>query len=370
MPWTPETILLLVVAVPLFYAGAIMLTLTIQLRYRYFLNATGAWILVGTEKLILTAGIALQSVVLVNISTYLFIPIGGFILLKADYLTHDRVDPKKLLVYCGLVMVFFAFSLDPGSIVADSYQSGAPTYFYSLPRLLAFNMMALFPIVWYFGVMVRLYRRSPPHLKRASGLYLLGLVFVGIISLIFSFVRITFRVLPAIDSLMVAIGGVIIVLAVRRDPQVLFVLPFTVHRLTVLETTAGLAIFTHTWERTSREDHDLYAGMLQGVNLIIRESLNKGNFKEIQLDEATMIAHRCAGTSIACVLVTTNATRTLREALEMFSGMFLARFKDALANPSKVSAFQDAAALVPTCFPFVPVPPKPKPFSLEAPSSG
>lgn len=84
-----------------------------------------------------------------------------------------------------------------------------------------------------------------------------------------------------------------LVYAYFREPKLLFVLPFTALRLTVLETESGLPLFTYTWNRQGDlADETLFSGMLQGVSMIVKESLKRGSLQEIRVEGAIIIAYR------------------------------------------------------------------------------
>jgi hypothetical protein len=142
---------------------------------------------------------------------------------------------------------------------------------------------------------------------------------------------------------------------IARHPKLVFVLPFKVLRLAVIETEGGISLFTHTWKAAGKlGNEDLYAGMIQGVNLILKESLDRGDVQEIKLARASLLAYRDARFPIVFVIVATKASRTLRDALRLFANRFLSDFKDNLATKNDVGQFDPANAIVAECFPFVP----------------
>ena len=90
----------------------------------------------------------------------------------------------------------------------------------------------------------------------------------------------------------------------------IFILPFKALRLTVIETQGGISLFTHKWDDSSLIDNeDLWAGMLQGVNLIFRESLNKGDVQEIKLANAMLLVQHSKQYPVACIVVATKVSQ-------------------------------------------------------------
>ncbi len=102
------------------------------------------------------------------------------------------------------------------------------------------------------------------------------------------------------------------------------------------------------------ETVDIYAGMIHGVNLFIKESLNKGNVQEIRTEDAVIFAHRSTQYPVACMLVATKSSRVLRDALKTFAEKFYARYAPHFSNTSETGAFESATTFVAESFPFIP----------------
>ena len=156
--------------------------------------------------------------------------------------------------------------------------------------------------------------------------------------------------------LLMSIGLILIAYVVSHEPKLLFVLPFKAIRLTVLDTGAGIPLYTHTWMQNNEiVDEDLFSGVLQGISGILKESLNKGDVQEIRMTGAIIIAYRIPEYPIAFVLVATRPSQTLRDALKTFAVRFCDEFHTCFATLTNVGQFSPAERLVTACFPHVPV---------------
>ena len=100
---------------------------------------------------------------------------------------------------------------------------------------------------------------------------------------------------------------------------------------------------------------DLFSSMLQGVSMIVRKSLKRGDVQEIRVSDAIILAHLSPDYPIACVLVATRSTRSLRDALKIFAERFYNEFHDGFATMNNVGQFSGEEDLVTACFPHVPV---------------
>ncbi|MHA1368367.1 MAG: hypothetical protein ACTSWN_05680 [Promethearchaeota archaeon] len=140
-----------------------------------------------------------------------------------------------------------------------------------------------------------------------------------------------------------------------KQPKIGFILPFKAMRLTTFDTAAGIPLFTHDWApANTMSDVNLYASMLQGVSLIVKESLKKGNVTAIQMEHALLIVERSTEYEVAFAFVASRASQILHDGLKLFAEKFIIQFKEDLANPHEVSQFESVKSLIDECFPFVP----------------
>ena len=140
-------------------------------------------------------------------------------------------------------------------------------------------------------------------------------------------------------------------------PELAFVLPFKVSHLTVLSTESGIPLFTHAWVKSEvRIDDALFTGMLQGITGFLNEAINKGNVRQIELDQGVLLIRRSDEYPVACVLVANKSTRLLRQSLDAFATRFFAEFAPYFTHISATSLdnFQNASHLISETMPFIP----------------
>ena len=124
----------------------------------------------------------------------------------------------------------------------------------------------------------------------------------------------------------------------------------------MINTYAGTPIFAHIWNRTKTlTDENLFSGMFQGISVILQESIHSGEFQEIYVTKAVTLVQKVPDYPIACVLIATRPTRSLRDGLKLFAERFLAEFSDHFDNLTRVDQFSGAEDLVNACFPHVPI---------------
>ncbi len=341
------------VAIALYYTLAVIHRGT---RYRYFFYNAVLWSFILTSSICTGLSTLFLWPPLLKIAYFSAIITCLFFLLVSDTISREEIEPWKLFVY-GIVATLGAIAiLDPASVFRITLPNGLQTLNWDDFSNLMMGIIFLYPNIVYVYSVGRMHRQAPSSLKKYSGVYFIGVVLYGPVSgaiLLFGLDL----YLPGLNFIFAGVGVFLVAFVTARQPKLLFILPFRTIRLAVVDTKSGLPLFTHTWRQSGENliDEDLFSGMLHGVSTIIKESLNRGNVTEIHLDKGILILQRSEQTSIACVLVTTKSSQTLRDALKLFGEKFYMQFKDKIATTiNDAHQFAPASTLVTECFPFVP----------------
>jgi hypothetical protein len=271
----------------------------------------------------------------------------------ADLQSREFVDTTKITMSVVAAAAVGFVMLEPGTIYLITLPSGdmATTYDDELKvAITIFTAIVMgFDLIW--GV--NTYRVIPKRGARYPRLlYLVSNLLLASFPVVFAF-RLML-VVPGIMSILIGISSSLVLIAFAKEPKLGYFPPRAL-RLLVVETKGGISLFTHTWRAGEQfVGEDLFSGMVHGISLFLQESLNKGNMREIRLDEATLIIQPIKNTPVACVLVASRASQALREALRRFATRFYDEFSDAFGAFQNVDAFSPAAALIKECFPFIP----------------
>ncbi|MFW9800776.1 MAG: hypothetical protein ACFFD9_10090, partial [Candidatus Thorarchaeota archaeon] len=143
--------------------------------------------------------------------------------------------------------------------------------------------------------------------------------------------------------------------ALVKQPKLAYVLPSRALRLTVIDMKSGCPLFDYAWSKIDEVlDDVLFSGMLQGIGLILDESLKSGGVREIRLETAVLLLQRIEQSSLAVVLVATKSAQSLRSALKSFSQSFLMHFSHLFNHAYEINRFHAASELVKEHFAFVP----------------
>jgi len=356
MNWTIEVVMNLI-AVPLFFFGFYVSLRQILKgqNYHFYYFSTFAWLGYMLFFLFTALAVILLSVTLLKIALLISSFADICFLGKVDTLKRESVEPIKLAILSMLIVmgvIFIAFF--PNAVYISTFVSGDLTVKYDLYLGAIIGLQYLLPVVYYVIYTKELLAKAPQSLKHDATRYFLGVFFclIAIITMISGIMQ----VLPGILALLGAIGAVLMVSAYGKQPKLLFILPFKALRLVVMDTESGISLFTHTWNAGSNLiDDDLFTGMLQGINSIVKESVKRGAVQEIRMADAIIMTSYDNRYPIACVLIATNPSKSLRDSLHLFAQQFTTRYNTCFDNYNEVSQFSGASDMINACFPFVPV---------------
>jgi hypothetical protein len=205
-----------------------------------------------------------------------------------------------------------------------------------------------------FYQIYRMNKHAPKSLKLYSHLYLFGVFTLLFLANILVVTTLALYV-PGIHMIAGGLGTLMMAITIAKDPKIMFILPFKAERLMVIDTRGGVPLFFHSWMKEAEVgDMVFYAGVLQGVTLILRESVKRGEVQEIHLADGIMLINRSVKYPIASVLVATKFSTSLRESLNVFAEKFYEKFEQYFETNMDLEKYASASELVGKIFPFLP----------------
>lgn len=311
-----------------------------------------AWLFLSLWSIIATTSHIFISIELHALAFLFIMPMTFAIIFLSDSISRESLDVKKIAFasFASAIMIIFVFS--PGAIVKYVWPTGETTLRTSGLFSISFAVLGVFMGLLLVYYMAKVFLNAPKSLKRYATFSFAGAILAGILMPIFSAIGLV-HILIGSDFLLLTGGAFIMSLSFVKESRLAYVLPFKVERLLVFETSSGIPLYTHKWTKeASSIDEGLFSGMVQGVSMIVKESVQKGDIMEIKLSQAILIMERSE--PIACVLVATKPSKTLRHALDRFAKRFFEEYSDKFDRYTNTWEFEGATKLVEEYFPFVP----------------
>ena len=255
--------------------------------------------------------------------SFCIVPFIIFAIIHFDYNMRESIEPIKLTLISCMLLIMVLTSFHPNSLIYETALNGDVDV-----NMSGYLSVSVFFVITSFSLMeiylyVKLYLASPKNLKKLMITGILG-SFLIIMSVFASIISIF---IPGNVYLFLSFGLLLCSWPMLQNPKYFYILPFKVHRMIVIETNRGIPLFTYTWrEDVAFVDETLFTGMMHALSLFINESLQSGNVKEIKLDNSLLLIERSDEYPVACVLICTKPSKTLRHALNSFAQRFFNEF--------------------------------------------
>ncbi|HME51910.1 MAG TPA: hypothetical protein VKM55_06815 [Candidatus Lokiarchaeia archaeon] len=265
------------------------------------------------------------------------------VLALIDSISRDSIEPKKfimLVFVLGADSIIICISPDDLMLIIPYIIVVSIGLFISLANLVLY---------------IQIYRKVPPYLKKLGLANVFGAFFVAVLYVTVNIMESIFPTLPPISRMFEAFGALIQASIFSRYEQLFYILPFKAHKLIVFNTQKGLSIFMHEWSKLDHFiDEDLFTSILQGMSMIVNESLKQGNVQEIKLEQGVLLVSHDSTYPVACVLIASKTSQVLRDGLADFERKFVAKFEANIVDSEYSNTLQGADDLVKSCFPFIP----------------
>jgi len=216
-------------------------------------------------------------------------------------------------------------------------------------------ILVLYAGFMYFYYIWRIHVHCPEELKITSRFNLFGASLIAIVTPVVAIFELDKNFIPGLDAIVFSIGGFICMCVFIIHPKLAFVLPYKVHNLMIMQTQAGIPIYSYQWDKEGEvTDNFLFTGVLYAIRGLFDEALNKGQIKEIHLDKAILLIKYDSAQALMFVLVTSKSSKTLQTALTNFALKFIQTYRQELKNYTDIGQFTQADQIIQEIFSFVP----------------
>jgi len=323
-------------------------------RHRHAPFIIGIFLGLSFWSLFISLGGLLLDAIFIRIGLYVGFCTLTIVFLMIDSFTRDQIDSRKttVLSIAGTLLVYF--SLQPGEIFIGTNTLGEPSIVLGNGVMGVGAFLIILTGLSFTYYMILMNRLVPESLRLAARLGLLSGIILAVVWPVGLGLGLHFQY-PGLWLLILSVGIIPISIAFVQQPKLAYVLPFRVLRLIVFETKGGAPLFSHTWDKQEGSTEEaLFSGMLQGIALILDESVRKGAVREIVLENGILVLQRTYKFSVASVLVATKSSQTLRHAIDTFTEHFYEDYSQFFDDTSEVRNFASAGKLVDEHFSFVP----------------
>ena len=352
--WTIGVIIGFISLIPSSLATILTFNQYLKDKYSHLKYLTGIWACLTLWILFQAISDLLLSIPLHIIGFYTLIVVIYFANLFVDSITRDSVDVLKMIIatISSSAIMFFSFLQDDAVIIEENAMTQYPTFNGNF-RYATLIQVSFFILVTTYGNL-KVFFHTPHNLKFYSFLNLFGTYLYGIQPLLIQFTHLE-KKFPGMANGSMAIGTLLISIVFIKQPKLAYILPIKVYKILILDTKGSNVLYKHDWnELEAASSENIFSCMIQAISTMFDETLNKGNLREIKFDEAILSLKISKKTAIACILISSSFTKTLRSSFNDFSNEVFTDYENLKNEPSIKEKYEKGNTILENYFPFVP----------------
>ena len=318
--WTPSVIVDIIVAL-LIFTSAILTKITPRIKkirslffFRLFVIGYGIHIILfALSNLYL-------NIFFDQLSLIFFVPTAIFLIIGINYLMKEVIFSYTLLFIFGGCVLLLYLAFQPGLILIQLQSGYLAINEQGLLDIVYSLLMAMIGVIlFYWGLKTRI--NAPLMIKREASIFLFGMI-IGFFSIP------TYIFFPKpynniVANIIIAFGSFIFIFAFIREPKLLYILPFTIHRIVVKDRN-GYGLFDYDWSELDIKE-PIFTGFINAVQLMSEEVMHIGGVLSIDLTEGILILNESEYITVG--LIASKSSKLLRDSLIGFSKDFEEKFQ-------------------------------------------
>ncbi|MFX0009788.1 MAG: hypothetical protein ACFE9R_05690 [Candidatus Hermodarchaeota archaeon] len=187
---------------------------------------------------------------------------------------------------------------------------------------IVYNMFYLLFATYLFSWGLKTWLNSPFYHKKKALLCFIGTIIfvVGSVLHLFSIFNPFLNIFMNLSNL---ISALIITMIIAKNIKILYVLPYTVYRISVRDNK-GNPLYDHDWTEMNITE-TVFSGFLNAIEIMSEEVMHVGGILDIQLNEGILFVTRDEYITVG--LLASKASKLLRDCVNNFTSDFENKFK-------------------------------------------
>lgn len=320
--WNPQAIIEIIVGIIVMIAGILTYfePKTKKIKSLFFIRL--GIIFMSLFFLVSSIAILYLNTIIYRIGVLMLIPTSVFFIIGINYIIKETFNSITLIIAFCLGILYCYLALNPNSVIIKM-QFG----------ILNLDMRGLFEVigdfitvllgveVFYWGL--KTWLNTPFLIKKEAFIFFIGLLFISVITLIIYSFYYWDPIFILFSDISLGIGILIFIIAIMVEPKLLYILPFTIHRI-IVKDKEGFPLYDHDWSE-SNINETIFSGFLNAVQLMSEEVMDIGGLLDINLEEGMLILRESE--LITVVLVASKSSKLLRDSVVKFTDDFEKKFE-------------------------------------------
>jgi hypothetical protein len=305
------------------------------------------FLFMGLGSLFESLGDLYLSIPIRNLSAICYVILYFIFTLFFNYTRKESWISIHLSIWAALSTLFLFLEFQP----ANHHINSSATLTTLARNELLNNVMMLtvaFYVLLLFTWVILTIVKSPSSLKKTSLMLLIPIPAAVIEFFIFS------KLLPIHEPsawILFTVNCIFLVFLIYQ-PQLLYVLPFKLHRLTVIEAESGVSLFQYEWS-SEKIDESILSGLISAIQNMGEEILKRGGIRRIDWELGLLFF--ATGKYTIVTLLSSKASKSLRSSLSSFTEAFENKFQEQLESDYReLSQYTAANELITEYFANIP----------------
>lgn len=282
------------------------------------------------------------SEILARIDGMILFPLCIFIIIGVNYTIKETIYSTELIIIFGLGILLLYTGILPGAVTVDIERGFVRMNWVGIFGVIGmiFSGIALY-YLFYWGI--KTWYNCPILIKKDATLFFIGIVITSIGGMVFYILHLIEPLLILVSDFAIVIGLIIFLIAIVREPKLLYILPFTIHRILVKDRE-GYPLYDHDWSESNISE-TIFTGFLNAVQLMSEEVMDIGGILNINLKEGILILRESEKITVG--LIASKTSKLLKDSVLKFTSDFELKFKKELKNSLKdMSRYESAYELI------------------------
>ncbi|MBN1215529.1 MAG: hypothetical protein JXA99_08790 [Candidatus Lokiarchaeota archaeon] len=267
--------------------------------------------------------ILLNNEILAHIAGLMVFPEAFFLVIGINLTMKNKISSFGLYIIVGLgfILIFLTFQ-QIGNTILISYEDPLTTAKDILSDISIYFTIIILLYYFYWGV--KTWINSPFLIKREALILLIGITLISVNAMILVFLGILFGYYLVFSSyISTTLGLILFMIAILKEPKLLYILPFKVYRLIVKDKN-GYLLFSFNWSE-SYINNIIFTEFLNRIQFMSEEIIDRGELLNIHLRDGLLILNESKYITVG--LIASKSSKLLRTSLNNFATDFEVLFK-------------------------------------------
>ncbi|NVM37136.1 MAG: hypothetical protein HWN81_16175 [Candidatus Lokiarchaeota archaeon] len=265
-----------------------------------------------------------------------------FLIIGVNYIVTESFNSIGLIVICCLGALICYLAFQPGTVEKIIQRGNLNINWVGIFEIMG-NLVQIMGVIVLFIWGLRTWLGAPFLIKREALLFFIGILITGPGSLILYWFYYLNPIFIIYSNLMMGFGSLIYIIVISKEPKLLYILPFTIHRIAVKDRD-GSPLFDHDWTEL-HIDEKIFTGFLNAVQLMSEEVMNVGGLLDIHLEKGILVLNESKMITVG--LIASKSSKLLWECVLQFTQDFEQKFERELKKSVKdISQYEGAFELI------------------------